>query len=229
MRRGVARDGDVRHRRLRRPQSDEVFRRNTDDGVERRADLYGASQRVRSAAECRLPIGVAEHDNGLTGRHGVFGAAEVAADDRRRIKELEEALAHRAHRHLARGIAGADREVASGVRGGHVERARVTCDIDVSRELIRVAGQLLTAVGGEYVDLMRCRRIVQHRRGAEEHAIHDAEHRGVRADPEGECRDDGRGEKGLGAETAGGVAEVLAQGVEHRRSGRGIRLDNLLY
>jgi hypothetical protein len=47
----------------------------------------------------------------------------------------------------------------------------------------------------------------------EQHAVHDAEHRGVRADTEAEREDHGGGESGLGAQASDRVAKILDEGV----------------
>ena len=56
--------------------------------------------------------------------------------------------------------------------------------------------------------------VAEIRRGAQQQLVHDAEHRGVRTDPEAEGRDDRDRESGLQTKAADGVLEIVLQVVE---------------
>jgi hypothetical protein len=71
---------------------------------------------------------------------------------------------------------------------------------------------------------MRVLGVSQVGRCSEQHAIDYPEHRGVRADPEGQCQYDTRGESWLGAKAAHGVSRVLKDRLEEHRASRVARL-----
>ena len=157
-----------------------------------------------------LPVVVAQHQHRVGAGQVVLGA-EVPAEERRHAEEVEE---------VRRDDAGLDalRLGAAQQR----ERHRVVLDEALER-----------LAGGAVVEELLLRETEARRRGLREglaqhhqplglavgqrpqqHAVHDAEDRGVRPDPERERQYDGHGEGRRLPQAAQAVADVLHQALE---------------
>ncbi len=67
-------------------------------------------------------------------------------------------------------------------------------------------------------------RILEHRRGAEQHPVHDAEHRRVGADAESEREDYSKGECLARAQSAERVAQILEHALDKHDAARVTRV-----
>jgi hypothetical protein len=207
----VVRDRHVGGWSTSRPNALESSGRDADDRVDDGADPDRAADDVRAAAELRAPHRIGEHCHSGPGGSGVFRGGEVSADNRRSVEEVEERVAHEPDEHLTRIIALADGEPPRGVAGEAGEGCRPAFEILERHVPAYAVDEFLFPVGVGDVYAVRRGRVAEHRRRPEEQLIDDVEHRGVAADAEGERRDHGDGERGLGSEAAKGVGEILAE------------------
>jgi hypothetical protein len=86
--------------------------------------------------------------------------------------------------------------------------------VRVPRVLAGIVDALLAPERLGHVHTVHGGRVLHQHRRAEEQAVDDAEHGGIRSDPEPEGDDDGDGEAWLQAQAAQAVLEVVAKVVE---------------
>jgi hypothetical protein len=142
-------------------QPDESWRGDADHRVDRRADLQFLAEDIAALCVARLPEGVAEYHHRLARRWLIFRRGEIPPEHGRSVEEVEEARAHDADLHLARGIADANGHGARRIPRRPREGRRPLRQIDVSRVAADAADVLRAAIGLRRVDPVRQRGITE--------------------------------------------------------------------
>jgi hypothetical protein len=193
-----------------------VARHHADDLVRHEIDDHGAAENVPVASEPSLPVPVAE-DRGWRATGRIVFQREPPAQQGRDSERREHTVCHR-HRRDLLGLAGS-------CDGGGVGRPHA--ELLEGLALVAAGGVHAGREGGVLEDLTADRHPVvdAHElvgvrigQGLDQHAVHDAKHRGIRADAERQREHNRQHEPGMGADQACGLSRSAQDVLRERDS-----------
>ncbi len=178
-------------------------------------EANGFAHHVRIPVEAPLPVPVAQHQDGIGVRDATFAGLDQPADGGSEPEHAEVVSRHIRQPGALGPVVGRQASEVHRVPGHVLERiglGAVVLHVEARQTAGRVAA---TTVGAKYYEAIG----IANRQRPEEHAVDDAEDRGVRSDSQAECCHHGRGESRVAAQAANGVLHVLPDRVGPKRPG----------